>query len=94
MTSDRERKLEYIKEDGGNANIRRRVISMLTRHGADWLTDEQIDDLFHAESQFQEARERLNAENKARAQALADARRRDLREKVLILISREERDDR
>jgi hypothetical protein len=62
----RERKIEYIKEDGGNANIQRRVISMLTRHGTDWLTDEQIDDLFHAEARFHEMQERVHAENRER----------------------------
>ena len=66
----RESKIEYLREDGGDGNIRRRVVSMLNQHGPDWLTDKQIDEIFQAEVGFQEMRERLNAENrKARGEA-------------------------
>ena len=82
MSTDRARQIEYIKENGGESNIRKRVLSMLDKHGDDWLSDNQIDDIFHAEARLQEMQERVNAENRARTKVLADARHAELREKV------------
>jgi hypothetical protein len=68
MTPDRERKLKFI-DDGGKNTLQHRVLNMLSKHGADWLTDDQIDDLYRAEAAAWERAQRRNAENRERVQA-------------------------
>ena len=68
MTSDRERKLKFIAE-AGFTDFRKSVIEMLSRRGPDWLTDDQIDDLYRAEAAAWERAQRRNAENRERVKA-------------------------
>lgn len=63
----RERKLKFLKD--GGTSLQRRVLTMLSKHGADWLTDDQIDDLYRAEALAWERTQRMNAENRERAQS-------------------------
>jgi hypothetical protein len=65
MITERERKLAFIAEAGFTA-LRKSVLLMLSERGADWLTDEQIDDLYRAEAGAWERAERMNRENRER----------------------------
>ncbi|WOC15005.1 hypothetical protein [Pseudochrobactrum sp. MP213Fo] len=44
MEAPRNHKIKFINDFGSNA-FRDAVIAALSRHGADWFTDEQISDL-------------------------------------------------
>lgn len=78
--STRERKLKFLQD--GNLSLRVGVTDMIAEHGSDWFTDEQIDDLVRYLIHIQRRTQAMNRENRARAKALHDARRAELREKV------------
>lgn len=61
MRASRERKEALVQESGALARL---VTTMLARHGADWLTDEQVDDLTREYLEAERTRARINRENR------------------------------
>lgn len=55
--------LEYLKNDG--TSLERHVALALARHGAGFLTDDQIDFLAFEAEDRRRLRDQINAENKA-----------------------------
>jgi len=78
--STRERKLKFLSDF--RLDIRTGVAKMILQYGEGWLTDEQLDDLVRDEIANWKRSQRMNRENRARAKALHEARRAELREKV------------
>jgi hypothetical protein len=80
ISATRERKLKFLKDCG--LDLRNGVAEMISLHGADWLTDDQIVDIVRDQIDNWKRSQRMNLENRARAKALADARRRELHERA------------
>jgi len=80
MNATRERKLKFLKDCG--LDLRKGVAEMISQHGEDWLTDDQIDDIVRDEIDNWKRAQRMNRWNRAKAKMLADARQAELRERA------------
>ena len=65
----RERKIEFIKSDGGYTALMNAVTDMFAQRGEGWLTDRQIDDLYCAAARDWERQQRMNRQNREIASA-------------------------
>jgi hypothetical protein len=67
MNATRERKLKFLKD--GGLSLRVGVTDMIAEHGADWFTDEQIEDLVRYLIHIQKTMQRRNRQNREIASA-------------------------
>jgi hypothetical protein len=66
--SSRERKERFMR-DFGSCALRQAVVAAFDRLGADWLTDEQLDDIVRRQVDDWRLTQRLNLRNRALATA-------------------------
>lgn len=67
MNATRERKLKFLKD--GGLDLRNGVAEMISLHGADWLTDDQIIDIVRDQIDNWKRTQRMNRQNREIASA-------------------------
>ena len=60
------RKLQFVRERLGPYGLGTAAQAMVNRKGADWLTDEQIQEIFAAEVASYRLEQKLNRDNRKR----------------------------
>lgn len=65
MASTRKRKITYIKSNVGMSEARFVVARLFDKHGFDWLSDEQLQQIVSESVSLQRLRQRMNRRNRS-----------------------------